>query len=306
MRSRSRAASSKRRSRASRRSFARSGGSAASRSSPVEVAERSRRELRPALARRSGRTGRASRRRPSDRRGAPDTSAIRPHRSRVRGRSELADEPELLERRLELGAELAPLDPRDRAERRLDGRALPVAREVRPQPRAQAPRLPDVEHDAVAVVEEVDAGRRRRARDERAARVQLPRAGRGELDHLREGPRAALLREPEERDEDLGRRDRIRERAVARLARRPEEVRELPQREPLAATLEEPACEPHGVDDGRRHPPAGEALDGAVEEADVEARVVGGERRVAREREEAADRELGSRRRAELGVAQAR
>ena len=52
--------------------------------------------------------------------------------------------------------------------------------------------------------------------------------------------------------------------------------------------------EPDRVDDRRGHPPAGEALDGAVEEAHVEPRVVRDEHRVAGEREEAADGEIGA------------
>ena len=73
-------------------------------------------------------------------------------------------------------------------------------------------------------------------------------------------------------------------------------MRELREGEALAPPVEEPAREPDGVDDRRGDAPAGEPLDGAVEEADVEAGVVRGERRVAREREEAADGELRTRR----------
>ena len=129
--------------------------------------------------------------------------------------------------------------------------------------------------------------------------------GRGELDDLGERPCAALLCEPEQRDEDLGRGDGVGQRAVAGLARRAEEVRELAQREALAPAVEKAAREPDGVDDGGGDPAAREPLDRAVDEADVEAGVVSAERRVAGEREEPADRELGSRRAAELGVLQA-
>ena len=225
---------------------------------------------------------------------------------RVRRRPKLADEAKLLERGLELRPELAPLDARERAERGLDGRPLPVAGEVRAQPRAQIARLPDVEHRVVAVAEEVDARRRRRAGDQRAARVQPPRARRGELDHLGERPRAALLREPEQRDEDLGRRERVGQRAVARLARRAEEVRELASEKRSLRRCSSRRASQTVSTTGRGDPPAGQPLDGVVEEADVEAGVVRGERRVAGEREEAPDRELRPRRAAQLGVAQAR
>jgi hypothetical protein len=42
---------------------------------------------------------------------------------------------QLFERRLELGAELRPVDALERRERRLDRGALPGAGDVRPQPR---------------------------------------------------------------------------------------------------------------------------------------------------------------------------
>src|SRR5262249_54228966 len=52
--------------------------------------------------------------------------AIGAHRARVRRRPQLADQPELLERRLELRPGDTPLDARERAERRLDRGALAV------------------------------------------------------------------------------------------------------------------------------------------------------------------------------------
>ena len=65
-----------------------------------------------------------------------------------------------------------------------------------------------------------------------------------------------------------------RERSMARLRGRAEEVRELPEGEPLAPSLEEPSGEPDGVDDRGREAAPGEALDLTLEEADVEASVV--------------------------------
>ncbi len=78
----------------------------------------------------------------------------------------------------------APLDPLERAERGLDGRPLPPAGEVGAEPRAQVARLADVEHRVVAVAEEVDARGRRGSGDERALRVEPARARRGELDEI--------------------------------------------------------------------------------------------------------------------------
>ncbi len=71
--------------------------------------------------------------------------AVGARAARVRRRPQLAEKPQLLERRLELGARLAPLDPLERAERRLDGGPLPLAGEVRAEARAQLPRAADVQ-----------------------------------------------------------------------------------------------------------------------------------------------------------------
>ena len=82
---------------------------------------------------------------------------------------------------------------------------------------------------------------------------------------------------------------------MTRARRGAEEVRE--RREPDAGDPpgEDAPREPDGVDDGRRDPPAGQPLDLAVEEADVEARVVRDEHRVAGELQEATHRELDGR-----------
>ena len=135
--------------------------------------------------------------------------------------------------------------------------------------------------------------------------MEPPRPRRSELDDLGERPRAALLREPEERDEDLRRRERVGQRAMARLARRAEEVREPRQREALAPPVQQAPGEPDRVDHRRGDPAPGQSLDGVVEEPDVEAGVVRHERRIAGEREKAAGRaSSGARRCAQLGVAE--
>src|SRR3989442_232518 len=95
---------------------------------------------------------------------------VRARRARVRGRAERAQQPQLLERGLELGTEDAPLDPSDRGERGLDRRALAFRAEVRTQPRAQIAGATHVEHLVVRVTEEVNTGKRRRAECERALR----------------------------------------------------------------------------------------------------------------------------------------
>ena len=127
---------------------------------------------------------------------------------------------------------------------------------------------------------------------------------RGELDHLGERSRATLLGEAEQRDQDLRRRECVRKRAVTRIGGRAEEVGELREREALASPVQETPREPDGVDDGSGDAPAGEALDGLVEEPHVEAGVVCSEGRVACEGEEPAHGELGTGRAAQLDVAQ--
>ena len=86
---------------------------------------------------------------------------------------------------------------------------------------------------------------------------------------------------------------------MARPRRGAEEVRERRQADALLPPFEQPPREPDRVDDGRRHPAAREPLDFAVEEAHVEAGVVGDEHGIARELEEAAHGELHRRRAAQ-------
>ena len=76
------------------------------------------------------------------------------------------------------------------------------------------------------VAEQVDAGPRRCAVDERPLGVDPARLRRREVAELGDRAGPALLGEPDQRQQDLGRRLRVRERAVARAARRPEEVRQ--------------------------------------------------------------------------------
>ncbi len=119
--------------------------------------------------------------------------AVRARATRVRRRPELPQQPELLQRRLELRAELAPLDPLERAERGLDRRPLPLAREVRAQTRAQVAGTADVEDLAVPVAEEVHAGAPGRLCDQSALAVQSTRPRCGELREIADGTCPALL-----------------------------------------------------------------------------------------------------------------
>ena len=155
------------------------------------------------------------------------------------------------------------------------------------------------------VAEEVDAGQRRRAERERALAVDAAPPRRRQLDEVGDRARAALLRETDQLEQDLGGRLRIRQRAVARARARPEEVRERGEPEARRAAGEQAAREPDRVDDGRGEPPAAEAQHRRVEERHVEARVVRDEHRVAGELEEARRRErrrCGARRRSRSSI----
>jgi hypothetical protein len=86
---------------------------------------------------------------------------------------------------------------------------------------------------------------------------------------------------------------------VARLGRDAEEVRERRKPHAPRPLAEQPPREPDGVHDRRGDAPPGEELDLAVEKREVEACVVGDDRGVSGERDEAADREVGTRRAAQ-------
>ena len=73
----------------------------------------------------------------------------------VRGRPQLAEQPELLQRRLELGAGHAPVHPLQRPERRLDCGPLALAGEVRAKASAQVAGPTDVEREPAASAEDV-------------------------------------------------------------------------------------------------------------------------------------------------------
>ena len=221
--------------------------------------------------------------------------AIGPGAAGIRRRPQLAQEPQLLERSLELGAEHAPLDPLERAKRRLDGRPLPLGPEVRAKPRAEVAGASHVEHLLVPVAEEVDPRPLRRSRDERALARQPARARRREVGQLGDCACATLLRETDQREQDLCRRLCICECPVTRPRRRAEEVRERREPDALDPAGEHSPREPHGVDNRCGDSPPGQPLDLAVEEADVEPGVVRHEHRVACELQETTHRKFDRR-----------
>ena len=182
-------------------------------------------------------------------------------------------------------------------------------RSVRKYERRRARRsraLTDVQHLVVSVPEQIDAGSGRGAERERPLGVDLADTRRRELHEIGNGPCAALLCEPQQLEEDLRRRLRVRKRPVARPSRRPEELRERHEAGARGASREEPAREPDRIYDRSRQPGACQPLRLAVEERQVEARVVSDEHRVAGEREEPPHGDPGARLSAQRRVAKTR
>ena len=181
---------------------------------------------------------------------------------------------------------------------------MAIGAEVRAQPRPQVTRAADVQHLVETVTEEVDPRYGRGAERQRALLVHAARARRGELAQVGDGRRSTLLGEADQPEQHLGRRLRVGQRAVARADRGAEEVRERGEARAGDAATENAARERDGVDHGRREPRPGQALRLAVEEGEVEARVVRHEDGVSGEGEEAAHRGADRRGSPELRVAQ--
>ena len=230
--------------------------------------------------------------------------ALRPRDARVARRAELANQPELLERRLELRAEHAPLDPFGRAERRFDRRPLPVAPEVRPQPRSQVAGAADVQHLVAASAEEIDARPGRRAEREVAL------VGEAAARVAAREPRSATVRAPRSCASPMSASNSS---AVARASgsARWQGCASVPRNHascPSEKLFTRPASNVRAsrtvstTGAAMREP---EPLGLAVEEGEVEARVVGDEDCVAGEVEEAPHRLGRTRRAPQLLVAKA-
>ena len=232
--------------------------------------------------------------------------AVRPRAAGVRRRSELPQQAQFVEGRLELAPATLPLDLCECAERRLDRGPLPLAGEVRAQTGGEVACAPHVQRLTVDVAEDVGSGTAGSSCEEAALGVQPPGARRGEVDELGDRLGAALLGEPDQPDQDLSRGCCVRKRPVARLCGRPEELGQAREPEVLRPSLEQPSREPDRVDHRRRDSPPGQAQHRVVEEGHVEARVVGDEHRLPREREEAADGEILPGRFVDVSLADAR
>ena len=210
---------------------------------------------------------------------------------------------QLLERGLELRAELAPLDPLERAERRLDRGPLAAAREVRAEPRAEVSRLADVEHGVVPVAEEVDAracaALRRRAPASSAAGARAARRARAP-------PRACARLAPARAREA---RSRISAVASASGSARWHGEVAVPKKCASAASEKRSLRRWRSLRASQTVSSTGAATrrperrsTSPSRKRDVEARVVRRERGVAREREEAADGHLRPRGAAQVGA----
>ena len=202
---------------------------------------------------------------------------------------ELADQTELFERRLELGAEDAPLDPVEREQRGFDRRALGLALEVGTKACSQVARAADVEHLVLAVAEEVHTGPRRCAADQRALAVHAALARSGQRAQVGYALGSQLLREPDQVEQDLGGRLGVGQRPVAWGGRHAEQLREGGEADLADAASEQAAGERRRAQRRLRQPAALTLAELSLEEALVESGVVGDERRLAREGQEAAD-----------------
>ena len=132
--------------------------------------------------------------------------------------------------------------------------------------------------------------------------VDPPRARRGQLFELGQRRGTAFEGQIDETQKHLGGRLGVRQRAVARLHRDAEEVRQRPEARPLDPPTEQVPGERNRVDHGRRDPLPGHPLELPIDEADVEAGVVGDEHGLAGERHELPERLAHAGRRAQLGV----
>ena len=145
------------------------------------------------------------------------------------------------------------------------------------------------------VAEQVDARRGRRAEREVPLPVHLAHTWRGEVREIRDRLGSTFLREPEQPDENLRGRLCVGQRAMTGGDSGAEEVRERRESEPRAATGQQAPREPDGVDNRAGQARPDESLRLAVEERQVEARIVRDEHGVAGEAEEPAHRGLGPR-----------
>ena len=183
--------------------------------------------------------------------------AVGPRRARVRGRTQLAQQPQLLQRRFELRADDAPLDrarrprapPRPTAAAAPSGSTSAVARAGRGRGRRRAPARARRGRDRRPAA----SARRTRAS---ACRRRGARRGADELDEVATVRAPRSCASPISAQQDLGRR-------LARPAAR-DGTGAPPSRRSARATrararraaAEEPSREPDRVDDRRGEPPA--------------------------------------------------
>ena len=116
---------------------------------------------------------------------------------------------------------------------------------------------------------------------------------------------AALLRETDQREQHLARRERVGQRPVARAHGHVEALGHAAEVEARDAPGEQAAREAHGVEHAHADARAVEAHERAIEHADVEGRVVRDEDAAAREREQLGERGAQRPRAAQVAVADA-
>jgi hypothetical protein len=206
----------------------------------------------------------------------------------VRGRAPGADQLELDECRLELAAERHGVDPRERSERGLQCRLLPARAEVRAHALLQVARLADVERPPVLVAQDVDARSGRHLRRVAPSRLRRTWSREPEIERILDRPRATLLRDPEQHEQELTRRLRIGQRAVDGTRRKREAVGQRVQIAAQPATGQQPPRERDRVEHRQLEPSSVDRAERALQEADVEARVVRDEHAALREPQQVA------------------
>ena len=196
--------------------------------------------------------------------------------SRVAGRSELAQERHLPQQGAELRPGLLVVDRRDALQGPGDEPAVPSLRtEVRADPPADVPRLADVEHRAVAVAHQIDAGAGGEVLGQRElVRVPGP-AALAEAHRSLERRVSPLQQQVDEHAEHLGRRLGVGQRAVVGPHRRVRPFREGRQVEAVEPAPQQPPRDDEGVEPRLGEVAAGDPEALVVEEPEVEGRVVG-------------------------------
>ena len=203
----------------------------------------------------------------------------------VETRFEPLDQAKLADRGFERAAADPVLDADGLAEE-LRHLAPVLGREIGTHAGAQVGCLPDVEHPAAAIAEQVDAGEPRQLRRERELGGRRVRAHCGQREKIVEPEHPERGRPLEKSMEQLGGGRGVGVRVVHRFDRGAEVARERAQLEVRYFVADEAASQCDGVDAAMGEPRIAVGDERGIEEPAVEADVVAHDHRVVRELEE--------------------